>query len=62
MNTETQYKALTKTNYGTNYNKIFENNDPKVNWQMPVIDKLNSHSSSKLSSKIDYIKKNNKFF
>lgn len=61
MNTETQYKALSKTNYDTNYNKIFENNDPKVNQQTPVIDKLNSHLSSKLSSKIDYLK-NNKFF
>ena len=57
-----KYRALTDTNYGSNYNKIFENNGLELDKQISAINKLDIYSSNKLSSKIDYKNGNNKFF
>lgn len=62
METGIQHKALSDTDYGSNYNEIFENNGPELDRQMPDINKLDIHFSSKSSSETNYGEENNKFF
>ncbi len=62
METGAQRKALSNTNYGSNYDEIFENHSPELDGQMPAIDKLDIHSNSESSSETDYGDENDKFF
>ncbi len=62
IETKTQRKALTDTDYDSNYDEIFENYSPKLDRQTPAIDELDIHSNSGSSSEIDYRDGNNEFF
>ena len=62
METRTHCDVLSDTNYGSNYNEIFENNDPELNRQTPDIDKLDIYSNNKTYSKTNYENKTNKLF
>lgn len=62
METGAQHKALSNTDYGSNYNEIFKNNGSELDGQTPDIDKLDIPSSSESSSETNYGDKNNKFF
>lgn len=62
METNTKYEALSDTNYGSDYNKIFENNGPELNGQILPINKLNTQLNSKSSNETDYGDGINKFF
>lgn len=53
---------MSDIDYSSNYDEIFENNNPELDGQTPDIDELDIHFSSKLSSKTDYGDRNNKFF
>ncbi|WP_375449247.1 hypothetical protein [uncultured Nostoc sp.] len=54
METGTEHKAYSDTDYGSNYNKIFENNSPELDGQTSPIDELDTQLDSKSSSKTDY--------
>ena len=62
METGTYCKSLSDTNYGINYNKIFENNSLELDRPMPDIDKLDIYSNNELPSKTHYGDKNDNFF
>ncbi len=62
METRVQRKALSDTDYSSNYNEIFNNHSPELDGQMLAIDELDIHSNSGSSSKTDYRDGNNKFF
>ena len=53
---------MSKTNYDSNYNEIFEDYSPELDGQMPAINELDIHSSNGLFSMTDYENGNNKFF
>ena len=42
MKTGAENEALNNTDYGSNYNEIFKNNDPELDGQILLIDKLDT--------------------
>ena len=42
MGTGTEHEACSDTDYGSDYNKIFENNSPELDGQTPLIDELDT--------------------
>ncbi len=61
METRAWYEALSDANYGSNYDKIFEDYSPKLDGQTPAIDELNIYSRSGSSNETDYGDGNNEF-
>ncbi len=62
METGAQLEALSDTNYGSNYDEIFNNHSPELDGQTPAIDELDIHSNSGSSSETDYGDGNDEFF
>lgn len=62
METGAQCETLSNTNYGSNYDEIFENHNPELDEQTPAIDELDIHLNNELSSKSDNGNRNNEFF
>ena len=54
IRTGTEHKTCSDTNYGSNYNEIFENNSLELDGQKPPINKLDTQLDSKSSSETDY--------
>lgn len=54
--------ALSDNDYGSNYDEILKKNGPKLDGQIPLINKFHIYLDSKLLSEIDYRNKINKLF
>lgn len=61
IKTGVQYETWSNINYGSNYNEIFQYYSPELDGQMPVMNELYIHWSSRLFSKTNYGDRNNKF-
>lgn len=55
-------ETLSDTNYGSNYNEIFQNNGLELNKQILPINELDTQLDSELSSKTDYEDRIDKLF
>ncbi len=62
METGAQHEALSDTDYGSNYDEIFEDHSPELDRQTPAIGELDIYSSSGSSSKTNYEDGNDEFF
>ncbi len=54
MKTSAEREALSDTDYDSNYDEIFENDDLKLDGQTPPINELDTQLNSKSSSETDY--------
>lgn len=55
-------RPLIDINYGSNYDKMIENNSLELDKQILAIDKLDIYSKNKLFSKTGYKDENDEFF
>ncbi len=54
METGAEHEALSDTDYGSDYDEIFENDGPELDGQTPPIDELDTQLDSESSSETDY--------
>ena len=54
MGTGIEHEACSDTDYGSDYDEIFENDSPELDGQIPLIDELNTQLDSESSSEMDY--------
>lgn len=53
---------MSNTNYGSNYNEIFEDSSPELDGQTLAINELDIYLSNELSSETDYKDGNDEVF